>query len=193
MPQKMPSRLIKLLRVVIDTNVLVYITVADLLLGLAKRAGLFNPLWSKLILAETKCTLIHKLGWQPAEVESRLEAMCRVFPSATVSGFEQWIPRCTNDEKDRHILAAAIEAKASLILTYNEKHFGVEHLAQWNIQQMHPQDFLLLLYERAPQAVWQQLRVMAKRRGMSLEALLLRLNRDAKEFAQRLLLELVLP
>jgi len=186
----MPPRLITLLRAVIDTNVLVYITVADLLLGLAKRAGLFTPLWSRLILAETKRTLSNKIGWKPEEVESRLEAMCREFPDATVSGFEKWLPECTNDEGDRHILAAAIEARASLILTYNERHFRAEHLAKWAIRQMPPEDFLLFLYGRAPQAVWQQLRIMAKRRKMSLEELLVRLSRDAKAFAQPLLLEL---
>jgi len=189
----MPPHLVRLLRAVIDTNVLVYITVADLLLGLAKRARLFAPLWSKMILEETKRTLINKIGWMPEEVANRLNAMCREFPDATVSSFERWLPECTNDEGDRHILAAAIEARATLILTYNEKHFSPEHLAKWNIEQMHPQDFLLLLYEGAPHAVWQQLRVMAKRRGMSLEELLVRLERYVEAFAQRLLLELSLP
>jgi len=56
----MRSRLAILLCVVIDANVLVYITVADLLLGLAKRGQFFIPLWSKTILAETERTLVKR-------------------------------------------------------------------------------------------------------------------------------------
>jgi len=130
------------------------------------------------------------MSWQAKDVRSRLDAMCREFPESIISDFERWLPECTNDEKDRHILAAAIEGRAEIILTYNERHFGVEHLARWSIRQMHPQDFLLWLYERSPRTVWEQLRVMAKRRGVSLEELLLRLNGGVKEFAQHLLLEL---
>jgi predicted nucleic acid-binding protein len=33
-----------------------------------------------------------------------------------------------NDEKDRHVLAAAVSCKAPIIVTFNVRHFRREHL-----------------------------------------------------------------
>jgi len=34
----------------------------------------------------------------------------------------------TNDEKDRHVAAAAVYGEAPIILTFNLRHFRPEHL-----------------------------------------------------------------
>jgi hypothetical protein len=36
----------------------------------------------------------------------------------------------TNDEKDRHVAAAAVHGEASIILALNLRHFMPEHLAK---------------------------------------------------------------
>jgi hypothetical protein len=47
------------------------------------------------------------------------------------------------DENDRHILAAAIKAGASVIVTYNLDDFPKEALAPYGIDAQHPDDFLV--------------------------------------------------
>lgn len=58
-----------------------------------------------------------------------------------------------NDPKDRHVLAAAIEAQKLennaivIIVTHNIKDFPNSILAKHNVQAMLPDDFLLKLIE----------------------------------------------
>lgn len=59
----------------------------------------------------------------------------------------------TNDEKDRHVVAAALVGKAQLVVTFNLKDFQSEHLEQWGIEAQHPQDYLITLYEMKPELV----------------------------------------
>jgi hypothetical protein len=49
----------------------------------------------------------------------------------------------TNEAKDRHVLAAAIRSSAQTIVTFNLKHFPAEALRQYDIEAMHPDDFLV--------------------------------------------------
>jgi len=183
-----PARNIR--RVVLDANVLVMIAVADLLLRLAKRAGLFFPVWSDTILEEVERTLVNKIGWTRDEVRIRLAAMNEVFPEARVSGYEPFIAHCTNHEKDRHVLACAIKANAATIVTFNTKDFRSEHLSEWGIRAESPQAWLLKLYERQPAVVWKQLDLTANKKGVRLRNLIEAYARDLPEFAEVLLAEL---
>ncbi|WP_414528945.1 hypothetical protein [Nodularia chucula] len=56
----------------------------------------------------------------------------------------------TNDPGDRHVVAAAIVAKAEVIVTANLKDFPVEALADYGIEAWHPDDFLVYLDEQNP-------------------------------------------
>ena len=111
-----------MLTAVLDACVLVPISLADTLLTFAD-AGLFQPLWSDLILVEVKRTMTGKLGMPEDRVTARLDQMNQAFPGATVTGFEHLIPSMTNHPKDRHVLAAAIEGGASTIVTANITDF----------------------------------------------------------------------
>jgi len=97
---------------VIDACVLVNYTVVDLLLTLAE-LGLILPLWSEQILDETYRTHTERLNWPPRVARSFRAALLRNFPASLVSDYEQWIEKCTNHAKDRHVLACAIEGRAS--------------------------------------------------------------------------------
>lgn len=70
-----------------------------------------------------------------------------------VNEYENIISSLKNDEKDRHVLAAAIRGSCSLILTFNLRHFPKEALDPWSITATHPQDYLLVLYEMEPTQV----------------------------------------
>jgi len=156
-----------LLRVVIDTNVLCYLTLARLLLGLAHREGLFLPYWGQQILEEVWRTYAVKFKRGAQYAHARLAEFTVGFPDALLSDLEPTITQCTNDPKDRHVLAAAIKAQAQVIVTFNQKHFAPEHLEKWGIVAMHPSDFLLELYAQSPDAVWGELKLAADKKSMS--------------------------
>ena len=78
----------------------------------------------------------------------------------------------TNDEKDRHVTAAAVHGEAQLILTFNLRHFRQEHLEPWNIQAMHPQDFLAELFRQEQAVVITQIAQQTGDRSRSFSQLL---------------------
>ena len=71
-----------------------------------------------------------------------------------VTGYEDLIDSVSlPDPDDRHVLAAAIQANAEVIVTFNLKDFPAGVLADYNVEAMHPDDFLLALFDAAPGAV----------------------------------------
>lgn len=57
------------------------------------------------------------------------------------------------DVGDRHVLAAAIEANAQVIVTANLSDFPPDNLAPFGIEAKHPDDFVLDLIDLAPAKV----------------------------------------
>jgi hypothetical protein len=87
------------------------------------------------------------------------------FPEALVEDYQQLLPSLTNDEKDKHVLAAAIKGQAQHIVTANLKHFKEADLAPWDITPLHPQSYLLTLFEHSPERVTDCLRKIANDRS----------------------------
>lgn len=82
------------------------------------------------------------------------DIMKRVLPDADVRGYEYRIAGLTlPDPGDRHVLAAAIEAGAGTILTFNVKHFPVRALAPFGLVARDPNAFLCDLHEADPEAI----------------------------------------
>lgn len=171
------------LPVVLDACVLANYSLCDTLLRLAEPPALFEPKWSEEIIRETTRTLELKLGWPPSLVDYLAAQLRAHFGEAWISGYEGLLAEMTNEEKDRHVAAAAIHAGAPIIVTFNLRHFGAEHLRPWALQALHPQRFLLNLFESEPDAVLQKLRQQATDRGRSLEKLLGILHSTVPEFA----------
>lgn len=89
---------------------------------------------------------------------SRFEATCArmkaVLPDADVTGYQSLIPGfLLPDPDDRHVLAAAILGKASLIVTSNLKYFPAADLRQYGFTSISPDDFQIRLYAVAPEAL----------------------------------------
>ncbi|MFV0433034.1 MAG: PIN domain-containing protein [Leucobacter sp.] len=124
-----------------DTNVLYGALLNDFILELADR-GLFRPLWSQDILFELGKNLVKK-GEDPDLVEKRVGTMERYFADAMVAGYEDLVPMMTNDEKDRHVLAAAVRGGAEVLVTFNTKDFPAASVERFDIEIVHPDDFLL--------------------------------------------------
>ncbi len=95
-------------RVVLDACVLANFSLCDTLLRLAEPPPIFEPKWSEEILRETTRTLELRLGW-PGSLTAHFESELRAnFDEAWITGFEPLIPLMKNDEKDRHVTAAAV-------------------------------------------------------------------------------------
>ena len=174
-------------KVVLDACVLANYGVANMLLLLAEKPRLYLPLWSDEILAETKRTQLEKLGWAERLAESFERQLRMVFPESMVTGHGHLVNECTNDPKDRHVLACAIHSKAEVILTFNLRDFPSAALEPWGIAATHPQDYLIMLFELEPLHVMHQLGAIAQKRAMTLEDHLIDLGRFLPKFATRLL------
>jgi hypothetical protein len=170
------------LAVVIDACVLVNFSVCDTLLRLAEPPRLYEPVWSDDIMRETTRTLGNKVGW-PSTLINHFESELRAnFPEAWIEGYEPFIPFMNNDEKDRHVAAAATHAGASIILTFNLRHFQPEHLDPFGIRAFHPQVFLIQLFRRDQALVLAKLRQQAADRNRTLPQLLGLLAKTVPDF-----------
>lgn len=125
----------------LDTCALYPAYLCDTLLRLAE-AEAFRPLWSADIMIELKRNLL-KRGIPAGSVDRRVDQMVRSFPDAMVSGYESLVAGMTNDPKDRHVLAAAVRADAEVIVTFNIADFPGLALKPYDLEAVHPDDFLL--------------------------------------------------
>ena len=125
----------------LDACVLVPINLTDVLLRLAE-ADTFRPLWSTEVLDEVERNL-PKVGVTTERAQRRVEVMRAAFPDAEVTGYESLVPTMTTDPGDRHVLAAAVRGGAAIIVTANTRHFPPAALAPYDIEAVHPDDFLL--------------------------------------------------
>ena len=97
---------------------------------------------SEEILDEVERNLTGKFNLSPEKASRRLNHMRSAFPNAVVKDYEDLIPAMTNDPKDRHVAAAAVRGGAALIVTANIRDFPPESLEQYDIEAVHPDDFL---------------------------------------------------
>jgi hypothetical protein len=79
-----------------------------------------------------------------------------------VEGYEHLIPSLMlPDPDDRHVLAAAIHAHASTIVTANLRHFPARTLASFGIQAIAPDDFALAQHMLDPAAIQEAIQRIA--------------------------------
>ncbi|MGP9725504.1 PIN domain-containing protein [Corynebacterium sp. AOP40-9SA-29] len=129
--------------VVLDACVILPAGLNDTILRLAE-ADSFGVRWSAMIMEEVRRNMVGTKFNIPEEAaDRRLAAMRAAFPFAEVTGYEALIPVMDNDEKDRHVLAAAVRSEANTIVTRNLKDFPDVSLAPWGIEAVHPDQFLL--------------------------------------------------
>lgn len=89
-----------------------------------------------------------------AKLERVRDLMNAHVRDCLVTGFEQLIPTLTlPDPDDRHVLAAAIHARADVLVTANLKDFPAATLLQYGIEAQHPDDFIYYLLNQAPLSV----------------------------------------
>jgi predicted nucleic acid-binding protein len=148
--------------VVTDACVLYPMALCDTLLRAAEK-GLYRLFWSDLILGEVHRNLLKNSRITLEQADWRLAQMREAFPDAAVTGFERLIPVMPNDEKDRHVLAAAVAAGAQVIVTSNLRDFPAAALDPFGIEAQSPDEFLLHLLDLSPAQMGQILREQAAR------------------------------
>lgn len=127
--------------VVLDTNVIYPIVIRDLLFWFA-HYDLYTPKWSEHIFDEWRNVMKRK-GITDEIAEMRIQKAQLAFPDALVNNYEALIDGLLlPDENDCHVLAAAIKANASLIVTNNIKDFPKEVLSNYGLKAKTADDFL---------------------------------------------------
>ncbi|BDU02236.1 hypothetical protein IFM12276_52640 [Nocardia sputorum] len=141
--------------VVYDANVLYGNTLRDLLIRLA-RSGAVQAKWTDRILDEALNNLSAKRPDIPVDRLARLRTLMNdAVPDCRVYGYEPLIEAVKlPDPDDRHVLAAAIAAKAQVIVTSNLADFPDDALEPWNIEAKSPDDFLLDQIDLDDRVVW---------------------------------------
>lgn len=141
---------------VLDACVLVPLIAREALFTAAK-AGWFAPRWSRRILEEWRAAAT-KTGAggraTPAAFVDGDVALARAaFPDAEISGWEALEgPLDLPDWNDRHVLAAALAADASLIITDNLRDFPRRALSVHGVAAQSSDDALRRFAEARPAA-----------------------------------------
>ena len=136
---------------VLDACVLYPPSLRDLLMWLGTIQA-YEPRWTEEIQNEwTRSVLADHPDVTHAQLERTRRLMSRAVPKGLVSGYEARIPALSlPDANDRHVLAAAIEAGASGIVTFNLSDFPAATLAAYGIEPLHPDVFLSALFDGDP-------------------------------------------
>lgn len=128
-------------RVLLDANVLYPQYLNDALLRLGT-VGIYQVRWTEQILDEASSNVKADYPDKSTSIDRRFNNMRAAFPEAPVTGYEALIPCMTNDEKDRHVLAAAIVGRVDLIVTSNVRDFPASSCEPYDIDVQPPDDFL---------------------------------------------------
>jgi len=126
---------------VLDTNVIYPIEIRDLLFWFA-HFDLFTVKWSQHIFDEWESVMERK-NISQIEISKRTSIANLAFPDALVTNYESLIGSLSlPDEKDRHVLAAAIKTNANVIVTNNLKDFPNDYLATFGLSAKSADDFI---------------------------------------------------
>lgn len=144
---------------VLDACVLYPAPLRDLLMWLAI-TGSFQAKWSHAIQHEwSRHLLRNRPDLTPEQVQRTMQRMDRALPDALVDGYEA-LPSALMlpDPGDAHVVAAAVACGADAIVTFNLKDFPAQSLACFGIEAVHPDDFVLELFDRSADTVIDALR-----------------------------------
>ena len=129
--------------VVYDACVLYPAPLRDLLMHLAL-TDLYRAKWSVRIHEEWMRNVLKTrtdLTWE--RLERTRQLMDSSVRDCLVTGYEYLIPSLQlPDEDDRHVLATAIRSQSSVILTFNLKDFPEEELGKYEVEALHPDEFI---------------------------------------------------
>jgi hypothetical protein len=144
--------------VIYDACVLYPAPLRDCLMRLAL-TDLFKARWTDRIHAEWIGALLGEGKFSEARLIAVRDLMDAHVRDAKVTGYESLIDTLQlPDPDDRHVLAAAIRCNADAIVTFNLKDFPDDALAPYEIDVIHPDDFIYYQLDMAPARCCEALR-----------------------------------
>lgn len=140
--------------VLYDANILYPAPLRDLFIRIAQ-AGLVQARWTNAIHDEWIRNLLKNSPQLSADRLAQTRSLMNdAVRDCLVTHHEDLIDSLRlPDPDDRHVLAAAIRAKAEAIVTFNLRDFPTEALAGFGIQAIHPDDLLLAVFQQYPEEV----------------------------------------
>ncbi len=137
-----------------DACVLYPAPLRDLLMRLAL-TGLFRARWTEQIHEEwMRNVLADRKDLRKEQLERTRDLMNRAVPDCLVTGYEDLIEQLTlPDPDDRHVLAAAIQGQAGVVVTTNLKHFPNKVLERHGLEAQRPDEFICGLFDLDSDAV----------------------------------------
>ncbi len=128
--------------VVLDACVLFPGVLRDTLLHAAK-ADLYRLCLTAEILEEARRNLVKRGHMTEEQGQHLVDQIKKNFKSAFVTRHTILIPSMPVNEKDRHVLAAAVASNSEIIVTQNLKDFPPHLLEPLQIEALSPDDFLV--------------------------------------------------
>lgn len=169
----------------IDACTLAGVLRRNLLLTLAE-AEFFRVQWSETVLGETERAiekmLLARGDLKAAERASKaIRNMVTAFDEAMVTEFEQFLCLCPDmpDLGDQHVVAAAIKAQSSIIVTENIKHFPEGLVSSLGIEVRTSDAFIsdtIALDEGKAVSAIRNMRIRFRNPELSADALLFRME-----------------
>lgn len=136
---------------VLDACVIYSANLHDLFMWLTIRLA-FQPKWTERIHAEWIENLLeNRPDLTRDKLERTRDLMNRWGRDWRVPEYEALIDALTlPDADDRHVLAAAVASKASVIITFNLADFPKSTLEPLGVRGVHPDRFLCDLFDKDP-------------------------------------------
>jgi predicted nucleic acid-binding protein len=116
------------LAALLDACVIFPYTLSDTLFRAAE-TGLYQVYFSARILDEATRNRVKRGSMSSTGADRFQKILCEAFPESIVTATAAFENVLTNHPNDRHVLAAAIQAKADVIVTSNLKDFPAAALA----------------------------------------------------------------
>ncbi len=138
--------------VVYDANILYSAPLRDFFVQLAA-SKILEARWTEEIHSEWMRNVLLNRSYLTSEQLSRTKKLMNEnVENCLVQGYEAIIPELElPDPGDRHVLAAAIHSRADFIVTFNLRDFPADKLRQYDIEPLHPDQFILRLLNLNPQ------------------------------------------
>ena len=129
--------------VVYDACILFPVALRDLFIRLGQ-TGLFRAKWTEQILDEWQKAVVVRYPDAAQGIARQRELMRDAIRDVDVRGYAKLIPVVPTlpDPGDAHVVAAAMESKAEVIVTFNLGHFPAAVLGPLNIAAQHPDAFV---------------------------------------------------